>query len=121
MDRYHYWHYSASGCKQCLWFVAETLENYCELVVIDKKSYRKINPPDSKIRTSITVDMEILSIKNIDEMSMTFEAELTIKLKWKDPRLKFKDLKETGNYLEKSLLDQIWLPKLYFVNTKISH
>ena len=29
-------------------------ENYCELVVIHKKSYRKINPPDSKIRTVIT-------------------------------------------------------------------
>ena len=93
-------------------------ENYCELVVINKKSYRKINPPDSKIRTSITVDMEIWSIKNINEMSMTFEAELTITLRWKDPRLTFKDLKETGNYLEKSLLDQIWLPKLFFSNTK---
>ena len=62
--------------------------------------------------------MEIFSIKNIDEMSMTFEAELRITLKWKDPRLIFKDLKETGNYLEKSLLDQIWLPKLNFGNTK---
>ena len=39
-------------------------------------------------------------------------------MKWKDPRLTFKNLKETGNYLEKSLLDQIWLPKLHFVNTK---
>ena len=62
--------------------------------------------------------MEIFSIKNIDEMSMTFEAEVRITLKWKDPRLTFKNLKETGNYLEKSLLDQIWLPKLHFVNTK---
>ena len=62
--------------------------------------------------------MKIFSINNIDEMSMTFEAEVRITLKWKDPRLKFKDLKETGNYLEKSLLDQIWLPKLYFGNTK---
>ena len=51
-------------------------------------------------------------------MSMTFEAEVRITLKWKDPRLTFKDLKETGNYLEKSLLDQIWLPKLFFSNTK---
>ena len=51
-------------------------------------------------------------------MSMTFEAEVRITLKWKDPRLTFKNLKETGNYLEKSLLDQIWLPKLHFVNTK---
>ena len=65
----------------------ESDENYCELVVIDMKSYRKINPPHSKIRTSITVDMEIFSIKNIDEMSMTFEAEVRITLKWKDPRL----------------------------------
>jgi hypothetical protein len=93
-------------------------ENYCELVVIDVKSYRKINPPDSILKTDIIIDMEIYSIKNIDEMSMTFEAELRITLKWKDPRLTFKDLKETGNYMEKSLLDQIWLPKLYFANTK---
>ena len=93
-------------------------EDYCELVVIDKKSYRKINPPDSKSKTDIIVDMEIYSIKNIDEMSMSFEAELRIMLKWKDPRLTFKDLKETGNYLEQSLLDQIWLPKLFFGNTR---
>ena len=51
-------------------------------------------------------------------MSMTFEAEVRITLKWKDPRLTFKDLKETGNYLEKSLQDQIWLPSLCFSNTK---
>jgi hypothetical protein len=62
--------------------------------------------------------MEIFSIKNIYEMSMTFEAELRITFKWKDPRLTFKDLKKTGNYLEKSLHDQIWLPNLYFGNTK---
>ena len=87
-------------------------------MVIDKKSYSKIYPPNSKSRTDITVDLEIRSIKNIDEMSMTFNAEVIITLKWKDPRLTFKNLKETGNYLEKYLLDQIWLPKLYFANTE---
>ena len=96
----------------------ESDENYCELVVIDKKSYSKIYPPNSRSRTDITVDLEVRSIKNIDEISMTFNAEVIITLKWKDPRLTFKNLKETGNYMEKSLLEQIWLPKLYFANTE---
>ena len=61
--------------------------------------------------------MNIHSFTNIDEMSMTFSAEVAIKLQWKDSRITFKDLKSEGNFLDKSSQDQIWLPPLTFSNT----
>ena len=95
----------------------ESDENYCEPLSIDKRSYRKIFPPVSKFKTNIFVTMNIHSITNIDEMSMTFTAEVAIELQWKDSRITFKDLKSEGNFLDKVSQDQIWLPPLTFSNT----
>ena len=54
---------------------------------------------------------------NIDVLAMTFESEIVIELRWKDRRLIFKDLRQDGNFLNKSWKNQIWLPPLYFSNT----
>ena len=93
-------------------------ENYCEPVLFDEKSYKKLYPPSSeKNKTNIIISMEIYSITNINEMMMNFNAELLIELKWRDSRLWYKDLKESENYLDKSLQNEIWLPPLFLANT----
>ena len=61
--------------------------------------------------------MEIYSITNIDEMKMTFNAEVLMELKWRDLRLWYVDLKESENYLAKEWQNKIWLPPLIFLNT----
>ena len=50
-------------------------------------------------------------------MEMSFTAEVFIILKWKDPRITFRDLKANGNFFSEEMLDLIWLPRIIFANT----
>ena len=49
---------------------------------------------------------------------MTFTSEVKIFLRWRDQRITFKDLAQSRKVLSKVWHDQIWLPPLYFSNTK---
>ena len=93
-------------------------EDDCEPLVIDENSYRKILPPILKNqKTIIRIDMDIRSIKHINEVEMKFEAEVTVILQWRDPRITYKNLAADGNFLDTYWRDQIWLPQLTFTNT----
>ena len=48
----------------------------------------------------------------------TFNADVEIKAKWKDQRIVFKNLANHGNVFDKFWQDKLWLPPLYFSNTK---
>ena len=99
-------------------------ENVCEPLGIDKKNYRKTFPPfTGSNKTKINVKIDILSIETIDELAMTFTSEVGIFLRWKDQRITFRNLNFVDQMWIKKVLskvwhDQIWLPPLYFSNTK---
>ena len=62
-------------------------ESNCEKLIIDQKNYRQVYPPILKSeKTKIAVEINIQSIKNIDEIAMSFNAEVSIYLQWRDPR-----------------------------------
>ena len=91
----------------------------CKIVSIEKDAYRKNFPPVSNgTKTEIFVSMDIHSITNIDEMSMTFTSKLKLVFQWRDHRITFNNLTPRGNLLRDSRLDEIWLPPLFFSNTK---
>ena len=57
-------------------------------------------------------------ISYIDELAMTFTSEVVIYLRWRDERIIFSNLAQSRNLLSKDWQDQMWLPSLYFSNTK---
>ena len=62
-------------------------ESNCERLLLDKKNYRQVFPPFHELeKTKIAVEIDIESIKNIDEIAMSFNAEVSIYLQWRDPR-----------------------------------
>ena len=97
----------------------ESDEQHCGTLSINKLSYWKVLPPVSKLhKTEIDVSAVVLSISNINELEMTFKAELRIDLRWKDERIIYKHLKLDDNFLGLSSKNQIWLPVVYFSNTE---
>lgn len=68
--------------------------------------------------TQIFIDMKILSISNIDELAMSFNAKLKTTLRWRDKRITFKNLTPNGTFLSNSMLNKIWIPSMTFTNTK---
>ena len=49
---------------------------------------------------------------------MTFTSEVRISVRWRDQRIIFRNLAQGKKVLSKVWHDQIWLPPLYFSNTK---
>ena len=94
-------------------------EGFCEPLIIDKKKYRKPFPPfTGSNKTIINITIDINGIRDIDELAMTFTAEVKVFLRWRDQRLTYRNLAQRKNILSKVWSDQIWLPPLYFSNTK---
>ena len=97
----------------------ESDEHDCETLVIDESSYRKRMPPISKSKkVHLAVSIRVNSLTNIDELDMTFKADLNIKVQWRDERIKFKNLAANGNFLSNDKQDEIWIPRVYFSNTE---
>ena len=75
-------------------------ETNCERITIDRANYQKVIPPIlDKGRTNISIEMDIYSVSNIDELAMSFNAEVRINLQWTDPRHDYKHLKNKANFL----------------------
>ena len=101
------------GFNDC---IDQSDEGHCEPITIDQKAYINILPPSSE-KTDVNVKINIISISQVNEINEQFVSELEIHLKWKDQRIKFKDLKESRNFLDAELKQAIWLPTLLFGNT----
>ena len=97
----------------------ESDENFCQLVTINQQSYKRKYPPIKQgEKTQIETSIDILSVKDVDELEMKFTAELRVKIKWKDARLSYQNLKSDGNFLEFDYFDEIWKPPIKFSNTE---
>ena len=94
-------------------------ERVCEPLRIDNEEYRKTFPPfTGSNKTNIDIKIVIASIEDIDELLMTFTSEVKIFVRWRDQRIIFRNLAQSKKVLSNVWRDQIWLPPLYFSNTK---
>lgn len=64
------------------------------------------------------MSLVIHNLGTIDELQMKFRAKISLQIKWKDPRLTYRSLKNDGNILSKDNSDEIWIPDLEFTNTE---
>ena len=89
----------------------------CELLIIEE-DYEKIFPPISRTgKTEVKLSMKIKLFTKINELAMTFNSDFNIDLKWKDHRIRFRNLRKSDNYLNKQSREKLWLPPFYFSNT----
>lgn len=94
-------------------------EDDCEPLFIDENGYNKLFPSASKeSKTELVVQIEIKSIGEVNELVQEFNAEILVDIWWKDPRITFTNLRSDGNYLNRYWQEKIWLPPLYFSNTR---
>ena len=90
----------------------------CDPIKYDPKTYKKILPPTyHNLKLEVHVQLDIKSISQVHEINEQFQSEVRILLQWYDPRLSFKDLTDSGNFLNEDWKELIWLPPLTFSNT----
>ncbi|XP_002730865.2 glycine receptor subunit alpha-2-like [Saccoglossus kowalevskii] len=68
----------------------------------------------------VNVDLFIIRIDNIAEVTMDFDTSMFLRQQWNDPRLRYNE-SITNIPPSGTLLDKIWLPDLFFFNEKDSH
>ena len=92
-------------------------------VVSTLRSYKKESPPQPQkkgTKVKVYVDLLIDWIVAIRELEMEFVPKFLLFLKWRDPRLTYKNLRssETENNI-RNTIEKLWIPELIFDNTNI--
>ena len=94
-------------------------ENHCNRIGYHGLTYKKkITPKISeKEKLKVEVNITIESLSKINELDMMFTSRITIKVRWKDVRLYYNDLKEDMNILDIDEMEKIWRPSLILSNS----
>ena len=97
----------------------------CQSIQFDA-TYTNNLPPLSmeakhnKEKFPVYIDMNILLVLELNEISSWMKLQLELDVKWIDPRLKFANLKagEQRNILSSEQKEKLWVPSLTFANNK---
>ena len=103
----------------------ESDESNCMILILGEgyiADYEPVTVDDNYdiVKVPVNVSVDVLTILAISEITGVFKISYELFLTWFDPRLTFKNLKETSNLnkfteIEK---DQIWKPVIVFDNTE---
>ena len=92
----------------------------CQLIAEDESYQKFLTPPPIGDKKKLIVNMEVdlISIGNIQEIGSTVEFQFILYLTWLESRLKFLNLiANATNKLTPTETELIWIPKLMFYNT----
>ena len=94
----------------------------CERIVIPESYHNEVPPPpiDLQLLANVSLSIEIIEVLDLNEVKDAIELRYTMTLKWRDSRIKFKNLKNETflNTVSRSDAELIWYPQIVFYNTK---
>lgn len=94
----------------------------CEKIVIPESYHNEVPPPpiDSQLLANVSLSIGIIEILDLNEVSDAMELRYKMTLKWRDSRIKFKNLKKEAfmNTVSRTDAELIWYPQIVFYNTK---
>ena len=99
-------------------------ENACDIISLDKFSYRKEQPPSMSStctdEVNVTLSFEIFKISKFLEVGNSFNMKFLIFAKWLDNRLTFRNLKDNvfKNVVGTQQKNLLWIPPLIFNNSE---
>lgn len=96
-------------------------EKGCSIVIFDDGYKKWITPKDGKHKKHpIYGSVSVYDLSSFDPVAGTFEAQFTVKLKWLDERLRYKNLfpPPRHNKLQPKEVEKLWFPYFIFDNTK---
>ena len=102
----------------------ESDENGCQLIVF-KNNYNKNIPPigqandGSVVPADVSISITLMKVVEIEEVEHSIHLQFEISLKWKEIRVKYKNLKDKTslNALTDDDILNLWLPRLRYENT----
>ena len=99
-------------------------EKNCGLITIPT-TYHKVAPPTYRSEFDISLRIRIHSILGLSDVNSYMHVNFMTQLRWRDPRLSYKNLKEDRgdafHVYQNRVIDakakEIWYPRITFLNT----
>ena len=91
----------------------------CGLLLLARVATGETSPPPGERPVEVAAGFFLVNLSGVAERNETFDADVYLSLRWRDPRLAFKG-SEPKRYLEDQAtarLGEMWWPQLEFVNT----
>ncbi|KAK3872724.1 hypothetical protein Pcinc_022209 [Petrolisthes cinctipes] len=87
-------------------------ELYCDVVLVPKGYSPRLPPPAAVTPLYISLDVNIISIREIDLTAFQISLDMRLEMVWRDSRLQYKNLQD--NMLSNKLWDhnEVWTPGL---------
>ena len=78
-----------------------------------------IPPIEAKDPVNVNVSIDVLKLVDIDEDDYSIEIQFEIRMKWKENRAIYHNLKEKDslNGLQRKDFEKLWLPEIIYENT----
>ena len=93
-------------------------EKDCSKLILNEDSYKNELPPLERVKlVEIDTSIILLNINRVQLPSL-FEAKIELVLTWRDYRLNYANLQESGNIIEDEVQTKLWTPPIQFSNTK---
>ena len=98
-------------------------EDRCEIVNIDRTSYRKQHPPlnvHGNRPLEIEISFDLFMLSEFVEVTFSYKAKFLFTVKWYDHRLQFANLKDSmfKNLIGSPERETLWIPPLIFNNSE---
>jgi hypothetical protein len=84
-------------------------------------NYNRLNPPDTR-NFGVNVSIDVFGLLGVDVTNNLFTVKFAVNTSWADDRLTMKNLMvdPSENSVDPSEREKIWLPVLFFINSKES-
>ena len=93
-------------------------EKDCSKLILNEDSYNSELPPFERGK-SVDIDTSIFLLNiNRVELPTLFDVKIQLVLTWRDYRLKYFNLQESGNIIEDEIQLELWTPPIEFSNTE---
>ena len=93
-------------------------EKDCSKLILNEDSYNSELPPFERGK-SVDIDTSIFLLNiNRVELPTLFDVKIQLVLTWRDYRLKYFNLQESGNIIEDEIQLELWTPPIQFSNTE---
>ncbi|CAN7983052.1 unnamed protein product [Ixodes hexagonus] len=93
--------------------------------ILEKSRYDSRVRPEGTNTTAgpvqVDVDIFVISLRDVSFLTMDFTAQLYLRTRWRDSRLRYDEQQGKVKYLSLSDSSKVWKPDLFFTNEKQSY
>ena len=94
----------------------------CEKIMVPKTYLNEAPPPpmDNANFTEIFLSINVIEVLDLNEVNAAMVLQYRMTLRWRDPGIKFKNLKKENflNTVGREDAAKIWYPQVVFYNTR---